>query len=192
MRRVRSLERPAAQPDPADEAGAVERLAMRAARGDRAAFDELYARTVDRVYAVCLRVSGDRTTAEGLTQDTYVRVWQKLATFRADSAFTTWLHRLAVNVVLNDVRQAQRRRGREYRLGDEVLVARPDQADPAMRLDLERAIATLPPRARAVLVLHDVEGYKHHEIAELLGIATGTAKAQLHRARMLLQQRLER
>ncbi|MGH7444667.1 MAG: RNA polymerase sigma factor [Longimicrobiales bacterium] len=166
---------------------------MRAARGDRAAFDQLYARTVDRVYAVCLRVSGDRATAEALTQDTYVRVWQKLDTFRSDSAFTTWLHRLAVNVALNDCRQAQRRRGREHPLGDEdVLVASPDRADPTVRLDIERAIATLPVRARAVLVMHDVEGYKHHEIAELLGIATGTAKAQLHRARRLLQQRLER
>lgn len=193
VQRVKPLVRPAAHADAADAAAVIERLAERAAGGDRAAFDALYARTVDRVYAVCLRLSGDRTTAERLTQDTYVRVWQKLRTFRRESAFTTWVHRLAVNVVLNDGRQRQRIRGHEQALGDrESLIAGPDRGDAELRLDVERAIAALPTRARAVLVLHDVEGYKHYEIAALLGIATGTAKAQLHRARRLLKQRLER
>ncbi len=176
--------------DRAFDDAAIGQLVVRAAAGDRGAFDALYAHTVERVYGVCLRLSGHRPTAERLTQDTYVRVWHKLGTFRGEAAFTTWLHRLAVNVVLNDAREAQRRDGRERAL-TEADSRRPMRAsEPGVRLDVERAIAALPPRARAVLVLHDVEGYKHHEIAELLGIAVGTAKAQLHRARQLLQQRL--
>lgn len=171
----------------------VEWLVVRAARGDRAAFDELYACTIDRVYAVCLRLSGERAAAERLTQDTYVRAWQKLRTFRADAAFTTWLHRLAVNVVLGELRQARRRAARELSFEEEDAGAlRAHAPEPGLRLDLERAIATLPAGARAVLVLHDIEGYRHDEIAQLLGIASGTAKAQLHRARRLLQERLNR
>ena len=188
--------RPVKGPAPATvDSGSVriERLAARAARGDRASFDELYACTVERVYALCLRLSGERGAAERLTQDTYVRVWQTLPTFRAEAAFTTWLHRLTINVVLGAARQAQRHAGRELGIDEEhadFVAAR--APEPGLRLDLERAIASLPAGARAVLVLHDIEGYRHDEIAGLLGIAPGTAKAQLHRARRLLRERLNR
>lgn len=172
---------------------AVDDLVERARAGDRGAFDTLYAQHVGRVYAICLRMSGDRAAAERLTQDAFVRAWQRLETFRGDAAFGSWLHRLAVNVVLMDGRAESRRRARIDPLADPSLLARPgDNGATETRLDLERAIATLPAGARAVLVLHDVEGYRQQEIADTLGIAVGTVKAQLHRARRLLRERLER
>jgi RNA polymerase sigma-70 factor (ECF subfamily) len=172
---------------------AVDDMVERARAGDRAAFDTLYAQHVGRVYAVCLRMSGDRATAERLTQDAFVRAWQRLGTFRGDAAFGSWLHRLAVNVVLMDGRAESRRRAHIDPLADTSLLARSsDNGATETRLDLERAIATLPPGARAVLVLHDVEGYRQQEIADTMGIAVGTVKAQLHRARRLLRERLER
>jgi RNA polymerase sigma-70 factor (ECF subfamily) len=165
-----------------------------AAAGDRGAFERLYRAHVNRVYAVCVRMTGDRGQAEELTQDVFVRVWEKLALFRGESAFTTWLHRIAVNVVLNARKSAGRGRARFEGGGDEdevaELPARPHA--PGDRMDLEAAIKTLPPGARRVFVLHDVEGYRHEEIAEMLGVTTGATKAQLHRARMLLREALQR
>jgi len=163
-----------------------------AAAGDRGAFERLYRAHVNRVYAVCVRMTGDRAEAEELTQDVFVRVWEKLALFRGESAFTTWLHRIAVNVVLNARKSAGRGRSRFEGGEDEVaeLPARPHA--PGDRMDLEAAIKTLPPGARRVFVLHDVEGYRHEEIAEMLGVTTGATKAQLHRARMLLREALQR
>ena len=176
-----------------DRLSAHEDLVRRAQAGDRAAFDALYARHVDRVYAVCLRMSGSAARAEQLTQDAFVRAWWKLPTFRGESAFPSWLHRLAVNVVLEE---ARRERRRETRV---LPVAEPDgfgratgPVDSDARMDLERAIARLPARARAVLVLFDVEGYPQEEIAQMLGVAVGTVKAQLHRARGLLRSMLSR
>jgi RNA polymerase sigma factor (sigma-70 family) len=167
-------------------------LVARVQRGDDAAFDALYARTAGRVYAVCLRLCADRAEAERLTQDTFVQAWQRMRGFRGDSRFTSWLHRIAVNTVLQDRRSAGRREARVRGAGDDELAGaagRPRQTD--LHLDLERAIAALPFGARTALVLHDIEGYTHREIATMMGLATGTIKAQLHRARQLLQQRLE-
>lgn len=157
----------------------------------REEFDTLYEQHVGRVYAVCLRMCADRQEAERLTQDVFVRVWKRLATFRGESEFTSWLHRITVNVVLEDSRSNRRRIGRVESVEDpsvyEQGVTSDDMDD---RMDLEQAIATLPPGARQALVLHDIEGYKHEEIAKLLGTAAGTVKAQLHRARKLLRARL--
>jgi RNA polymerase sigma-70 factor, ECF subfamily len=135
--------------------------------------------------------------AEELTQDVFVRVWEKLPLFRGESAFSTWLHRLAVNVVLNERKVEGRERSRTAATDDEdgdgleALGANPPPSH-AERMDLEAAIALLPPGARRVFVLHDVEGYKHEEIAEMLGVTSGGSKAQLHRARLLLREALQR
>jgi RNA polymerase sigma-70 factor (ECF subfamily) len=169
-------------------------LARSAAGGDASAFEALYRRHAARIHGVVARLVGyDRARAEDLVQDAFVRAWQALPAYRFESAFGTWLHRLAVNTALMDLRAA---RSRPRGSGDEDAldqVGTPDSAGhgTALSLDLERAVATLPPRARAVLVLYDVEGWKHEEIAEALGMAVGSSKAQLHRARGLLRERLE-
>ena len=167
-----------------------------AARGDRRAFERLYRAHVDKVFTLCARMVGDRQRAEELTQDVFVRVWQKLETFRGDSAFGTWLHRMAVNVVLND-RQTEKRRRDKHDDGIEDMDALPfgdvrALPVPGLSIDLEAAIALLPPGAKKVFVLHDVEGYTHEEIAGVLGVTAGGCKAQLHRARMLLREALNR
>lgn len=168
-------------------------LIRRAQLGDSYAFDALYASTAGRVFAVLLRVCADRDTAERLTQDTFVLAWRRLGTFRGQSRFTSWLHRIAINVMLQDARASGRREARVVSVDDEVLQAAPAPAGGAdLRLDLERAITTLPPGARTALVLHDIEGYTHDEIAAMTGTAPGTVKSQLHRARRLLQERLNR
>jgi RNA polymerase sigma-70 factor (ECF subfamily) len=165
-----------------------------AAAGDRDAFERLYRGHVNRIYSLCVRMCGNRTEAEELTQDVFVRAWEKLHLFKGESRFGTWLHRLAVNVVLN----ARKTDGRRVsRLEDDEDGSAVDRLPgvplaPGDRMDLEAAIAKLPPGARRVFTLHDVEGYKHEEIAELLGVTTGATKAQLHRARMLLRERLTR
>ena len=164
-----------------------------AQQGDVAAFERLYRENVDRIYALCLRMSGDGVRAQELTQDVFVRAWEKLGGFEGKSAFSTWLHRLAVNVVLGSKRAEGIRVGKVFGTDDLEAYETPTRPpDPGDAVDLERAIATLPPGARAVFVLHDVEGYKHEEIAELHGIAVGTCKAQLHRARRLLREALDR
>ena len=177
----------------ADDARGESDVAL-AAAGDRRAFERLYRAHANRVFSVCARMVGDRQRAEELTQDVFVRAWEKLSLFRGESAFGTWLHRLAVNLVLNARKSDARRRGRFEEAGgeaDEGFVAAVPLA-PGDLLDLEAAIAMLPPGARRVFVLHDVEGYKHEEIAEMLGVTAGACKAQLHRARLLLRQRLSR
>ena len=170
--------------------------AVLAANGDRRAFERLYRNHVDRIYSVCMRMVSDRSRAEELTQDVFVRAWEKSKTFRGDAAFSTWLHRLAVNVVLNERQSESRRRKREddgVEDMDEFAAnaVRPLPV-PGLALDLERAIATLPPGAKKVFVLHDVEGYTHEEIGAMLGVTAGGCKAQLHRARMLLRRVLTR
>ncbi|HET7266738.1 MAG TPA: RNA polymerase sigma factor [Oleiagrimonas sp.] len=163
-------------------------LVRAAVDGDTDAFEMLYRRHVGRVHGTVLRLVGyDHARAEDLVQDAFVRAWQKLGSFRQQSAFGTWLYRLAVNTALMALRS---------RAADPISVpgddALPDAPDtpfcPAERDELERAIATLPPRARAVFVLHDVEGWKHDDIAAELDMATGTSKAQLHHARQRLRQ----
>jgi RNA polymerase sigma-70 factor, ECF subfamily len=172
---------------------AVDEAVSRARAGDRAAFDRLYEWNVGRVYGLCLRMAGE-AEAERLVQDVFVQAWRGLATFRGQSAFSTWLHRLAINVVLQWRRQEGRRMGRFELVADPATTPRAPVAAPddvARRMDLERAIASLPVGARTVLVLHDIEGYTHEEIADLCGLAVGTTKAQLHRARRLLRERLD-
>lgn len=162
-----------------------------AAAGDRRAFERVYRAHADRVYSLCVRMLGDRGLADEVTQDVFVRVWEKLPGFRGDAAFTTWLHRVAVNVVLTRRKAAGIREGRVA--DDEALDSAPSRADsPGDRLDLESAIAGLPRGARTVFVLHDVQGFTHEEIGEQLGISPGGSKAQLHRARMLLRAALTR
>ena len=168
-----------------------------AATGDRVAFERIYRTHVNRVFSVCVRMSGDRVFAEELTQDVFVRAWSKLSLYRGESAFSTWLHRLAVNVVLNARKTEGRRRSRFAAEGEgedtaNTMPALARPATPGIAIDLEAAVAMLPPGARRVFVLHDVEGYKHEEIATMLGITSGGSKAQLHRARMLLREALER
>lgn len=168
-------------------------LVSAAARGEVRAFEALYRRHVGRVHGVITRlVGGHGARAEDLTQEAFVRAWQALPAFRFESAFSTWLHRLAVNTALMELRS---RRSRPQDEGDDEAVEWLGTADSAgyttaLSLDLERAVATLPPRARAVLVLYDIEGWKHEEIAAELGMAVGSSKAQLHRARGLLRARL--
>ena len=168
-------------------------LARRAAGGDMAAFEQLYRDQVGRIFALLRRLcGGNEARAQDLTQEVFVRAWQALPKFRFESAFSTWLHRLAVNTALMELRE--RRGGIDAEITDAVLDthATIDTAGTRTLLttDLERAIATLPPRARAVLVLFDVEGMTHDEIAEELNMAAGSSKAQLHRARRLLRARL--
>jgi RNA polymerase sigma-70 factor (ECF subfamily) len=170
-----------------------EALVRRAGDGDQVAFEVLYRRLGGRVYALCLRMSGDERAAEELTQDVFVRAWEKLDSFRGDSRFSTWLHRLAVNLVLQDRRQRGRRRAREQLTGDLTVFERAvTRAMPGTRVDLERAIAGLPDGAKEVLILRDIHGYKYDEIAEMKGVALGTVKAQIHRARKLVREALER
>ncbi len=166
--------------------------AMAAARGDRDAFERLYRAHTQRVFSICMRMVTDGSKAEELTQDVFVRVWQKLPTFRGDSQVSTWLHRVAVNVVLTHRKSENAGKNRSVS-DDEAIELTPGRgAFVGERLDLDQAIAGLPRGARQVFVLHDVEGFTHEEIGEQLGISSGGSKAQLHRARLLLRQALSR
>lgn len=159
--------------------------------GDVRAFERLYRSHAGRVYAVCLRMAKDPVEAEELAQQAFVRAWERLETFRGESAFSSWLHRLTVNVVLGRFRAAGRYRQRVVPIEDAARAAEPARrSTQGLAMDLERAIADLPDGARTVFVLHDVEGWKHREIAEHAGIAVGTSKTQLHRARQLLRAAL--
>ena len=185
-------------------------LASRASAGDERAFEQLYHAHAGRVFALCLRMSGSRQRAAELTQDVFVHVWQRLGTWRGESALASWIYRLTVNLVLSTARGEQRRR--KHEVSDEMddaphtthnaepmtrsdtsaesgAVTRPVSVEDS--IDLERAIAALPAGARTVFVLHDVEGYRHDEIAKMTDTAEGTCRAQLHRARKLLMAALE-
>jgi RNA polymerase sigma-70 factor (ECF subfamily) len=144
------------------------------------------------VYALCLRLAGDAVRARELTQDVFVRAWEALDTFRGDSAFGTWLYRVAVNVVLLALRAEQRLWAAPLPETDGPGAPTAHAAPAGLRLDLEAAIAALPPGCRQVLVLHDLEGYQHAEIGRMIGIAEGTSKAHLFRARRLLREALSR
>lgn len=166
-------------------------LIRRARLRDQQAFAQLYHRHVGRVHAICRRMTADVPRAEELTQSVFIQLWEKLDLFRGESAFASWLHRLTVNTVLMDFRTTRRREARVFGTDDPAALESPLTPPGAgLRLDLEQAIAGLPPRARVIFVLHDVEGYTHEEIAALLELQTGTTKAQLHRARQLLQEAL--
>ena len=192
---------------PHDRDGELE-LARLAAGGDHSAFERLYQAHSGRVFALCLRMSGSRSSASELTQDVFVHVWQRLASFRGESALSSWIYRLTVNLVLSNVRGDQRRQKHEAAETDmdgdgEQRNGQPERSEGSAHgsvrpasvheaIDLERAIASLPKGARTVFVLHDVEGYQHDEIAKMTGTAEGTCRAQLHRARKLLIEALER
>lgn len=158
-----------------------------AARGDARAFARLYEGNKDRIFALAARMAGYERAAE-LTQDVFVRAWEKLGSFRGDAQFSTWLHRLAVNWILSRRQTWATERMRFLDAEDALdgLAARPSQRE--LSMDFETAMSRLPEGARMVFVLHDVEGYRHEEIASLLGVTSGTTKAQLHRARMMLRQ----
>ncbi len=173
------------------ETDAEPHLVHRAQQRDTAAFAALYRVHVNRIYALCLRMTADAAQAEEFTQQAFIGAWQKLPLFRGESAFGSWLHRLAVNTVLMAFRSRSRLSARVMFTDDPAALETPITPPPSgMRLDLDQAIAALPPQARTIFVLHDVEGWQHHEIAEQLGLATGTTKAQLHRARNLLKEAL--
>lgn len=161
----------------------------RAAAGDVRAFEELYRAHLPRAHSLVRRMTAGRD-ADELTQDVFVRLWQKLGTFRGDSSFTTWLHRLAVNVVIERFRTDKVRRARLHN-GEDIFETLPGPAQTRdLGMDFEAALEKLPDGAREIFVLHDMEGHKHHEIATMLEISAGTSKAQLHRARMMLRKHL--
>jgi RNA polymerase sigma-70 factor (ECF subfamily) len=179
---------PSGQPE-LGPAAAERDVVARAASGDTAAFERLYRTHVGRVHALAVRMLSVEEAGEA-TQDVFVRAWQRLASFRGEAAFGTWLHRVAINVILTR-RAAHGTRRDRFVDDDELLDRLPAKAGRAdVGMDLGSAIATLPGGAKQVFVLHDIEGYRHEEIAERLGVTTGTTKAQLHRARMLLRRRL--
>ena len=167
-------------------------LVERAKRGEVEAFEALYRQNERRIYGLCLRMVADPHRAEDLTQEAFIRAWKKLGSFHGRSAFGTWLHRLTVNLVLGEIRARGRRIDFGVATEELRVVADPGPApQPESSIDLERAIATLPVKARTVFVLHDVEGLRHREIADSLGIAVGTSKAHLHRARRILREALQ-
>jgi RNA polymerase sigma-70 factor (ECF subfamily) len=178
-------------PDEEDRRAAERRLVKEAQAGDLASFERLYRDNVRKVFALCLRMSQDASLAEELTQEVFVKAWRKLPGFRGESAFSSWLYPMAVNTALSERRSRRRRDARI--VADEAperLEKTPRAPRPEAGFDLERALGTLPPGARAVFVLHDVEGRTHDEIAAMLDLAPGTSKAQLHRARRLLREAL--
>jgi RNA polymerase sigma-70 factor (ECF subfamily) len=183
---------------PAPKAAADTQLIARAQRGDEEAFAAIFEAHKRRVYSLCLRMTGNTAEAEDLTQEAFLQLFRKISTFRGESAFSTWLHRLAVNVVLMHLRKKGLQQisldevdnsqdepvKRDYGGDDRRLTGSVD------RIGLQKAIADLPPGYRAVFVLHDVEGYEHNEIAEIMKCSVGNSKSQLHKARMKLRERL--
>src|ERR1044071_9145212 len=169
-----------------------QQLAKAAAGGDMAAFEELYRRHNRRVYALCLRMTQNQTEAEDLMQESFIQLFRKIGSFRGDSAFTTWLHRLTVNQVLMHFRKRSVKLEKTTEEGDTPVqvvqgTENPNQMPVVDRIALDKAIAQLPPGYRTVFVLHDVEGQEHEEIARMLGCSVGTSKSQLHKARMKLR-----
>jgi RNA polymerase sigma-70 factor, ECF subfamily len=170
-------------------------LARDAAKGDMAAFEELYRRHNRRVYSVCLRMTHNVSEAEDLTQDAFIQLFRKIGSFRGDSAFTTWLHRLTVNQVLMHFRKRSVKLEKTTEEGEtpvQIVTGseNPDRMPIIDRISLDRATSQLPPGYRSVFILHDIEGHDHEEIAKILGVAVGTSKSQLHKARMKLRRLL--
>jgi RNA polymerase sigma-70 factor (ECF subfamily) len=174
-----------------DRRAAETRLVRAAQEGDLLAFERLYRDNERKVFGLCFRLSSDPALAEELTQEVFVRAWRKLSSFRGDSAFSSWLYPLTVNVALSERRSRRRRDARIVATEDPAGLERaPRVPAPEAGFDLEKAMAKLPPGARAVFVLHDVEGRTHEEVAAILNLAPGTSKAQLFRARRLLREAL--
>jgi RNA polymerase sigma-70 factor, ECF subfamily len=173
-------------------------LAQASASGDMAAFEALYERHHRRVYSLCLRMLANPTEAEDLAQEVFVQLFRKIGSFRGESAFTTWLHRMTVNQVLMHFRKRGVRLEQTTEEGDELTdvvqagTERPQAMPVVDRIALDAAIAQLPPGYRSAFVLHDIEGYEHEEVARLLGCSVGTSKSQLHKARMKLRALLNK
>lgn len=165
-------------------------LIKQAQRADARAFEALYKMHIDRVYGICLRMTGNVSEAEDCAQDAFIQAWNKMDKFRGDSAFSTWLHRIAVNSVLSRIRKAKREQDRITAVSD-TGVATVTTGDTGELRDLSEAVDRLPEGARNVFVLHAIYGYSHDETGQMLGIATGTSKAQLHRAKRLMAQQLK-
>jgi len=176
----------AQQPAPGEEAA----LIKRAQAADATAFEGLYRMHIDRVYGLCLRMTGNVAEAEDCAQEAFIQAWNKLSKFRGDSAFSTWMHRIAVNAVLGRMRKSKREQDR-IQVAAEISSSPASMSDSANLRDLADAVDRLPEGARHVFVLSGVYGYSHEEAGNMLGIAVGTSKAQLHRARRLLAQQLE-
>ena len=182
------------QHDKADLLATEKRWVDKARAGDQLAFEKLYRSHCDRIFGLCWRMcGGDNALAEDMVQEAFVRAWNKLHLFKGESKFGTWLHRLAVNVVLSDRRIRVKRVQREQEISKDIERVQVGDRDVfvGLRKDLEAAISGLPERARTVLVLYDIEGYKHDEIAKMTGMAVGSSKAQLHRARKLVREVLK-
>jgi RNA polymerase sigma-70 factor (ECF subfamily) len=166
-------------------------LIQRALEGDPAAERQLYDAHVDRVFRLTYRMTGDDELAQEFTQQTFIRAFDKLGQFRGDAALSTWLHSIAVSVVYNGMRKVRRSRQRHVDLEEMVsLGSNPGGVEPDLKRRLMAAIDELPTGYRTVFIMHDIEGYKHHEIATALGVETGTSKAQLSRAREKLRTAL--
>ncbi|MDT7542407.1 MAG: hypothetical protein QOE33_2311 [Acidobacteriota bacterium] len=170
-------------------------LTQRSSQGDVFAFEELYARHNRRVYSLCLRMTGNTSEAEDLAQEVFIQLYRKVGSFRGESAFTTWLHRLTVNQVLMHFRKRGVKLEQTTDDGDTPVQIVVGTQDPARmpvvdRIALDAAVVQLPPGYRTVFVLHDVEGHEHEEIARMLGCSVGTSKSQLHKARMKLRMLL--
>ena len=173
-------------------AGDVE-IVRRAVSGDSEAFLNLYQQNLPRIYAVCLRIVADRDHAEEATQQALIRTWEMLNSYRGESPLSAWIHRIAANVALDYLRSRKRLTKRVQFTDNLEVFERPDLSSPReIQMDIEQALAALPPQARAVVVLYDIEGYSHSEISGMLGIAVGTSKAHLHAARRLLKEVLGR
>jgi RNA polymerase sigma-70 factor (ECF subfamily) len=172
-------------------------LANAAGTGDTGAFEQLYTRHSRRVYSLCLRMTQNVAEAEDMAQEVFVQLFRKIGSFRGESAFTTWLHRLTVNQVLMHFRKRSVKLERTTEEGDTpVQIVRgtenPNKMPVLDRISLEHALKQLPPGYRSVFVLHDIEGHEHEEIAKILGVAVGTSKSQLHKARMKLRRLLKK
>jgi RNA polymerase sigma-70 factor, ECF subfamily len=167
-------------------------LAQAAGEGDMKAFEEIYQRHNRRVYSLCLRMTKNVAEAEDLAQEAFIQLFRKIGSFRGESAFTTWLHRLTVNQVLMHFRKRSVKLERTTEEGETPVetvrgTENPSKMPVLDRIGLDRAIQKLPPGYREVFILHDVEGHEHEEIARMLGVAVGTSKSQLHKARMKLR-----
>lgn len=172
-------------------------LTRSAGNGDMAAFEEIYTRHHRRVYSICLRMLQNASEAEDLTQDVFIQLYRKIGSFRGDSAFTTWLHRMTVNQVLMHFRKRNVKFEKTTEEGDtpEQIVsgtANPERMRIVDKIALDNAIEQLPNGYKNVFVLHDVEGFEHEEVARILGCSVGTSKSQLHKARLKLQKLLKK
>lgn len=164
-------------------------LVEKAREGNSEAFKKLFMNNVSKVHSLCFRISSDRHVAEELTQEVFIKAWEKLKSFQFESKFSSWLHSIAMNQFLMHIRSEKRRTEHESSAGLEKSSAEGKHSQDSA-IDLEKAISNLPDQSRAVFILHDIEGYKHNEISKMMNIQPGTSKAHLHRARKILREEL--